>query len=82
MEWCSGPDCLTIGHVMTMSMHDQHSPPTCAAQMLAAGQTQLPDFSKGACRHLPLHTGNYTTCLALLLSNSAATSSHVNIPPA
>lgn len=82
MEWCSGPDCLTIVRGTTTYMHDQHSPQACAAQILAPGQTQPADFNRGACRQLPLATGNYTACLALLLSNCAATSSHVNIPPA
>lgn len=71
---------LTITHGMTMYMHNEHSPQAGAAQVLAAGQTQSTDFNQGACG-LPLSTSNYTTCLALLLSNSTATSSHANIPP-
>lgn len=51
----------------------------CRTNPVAAGRTHPAHGNGGARGQLPLGPGNYTTCVALLLSNCAVRSSHVNI---
>lgn len=53
-------------------------PVLCCRDPLATGKTQPTLLKSGAHRQLPLGASDYTTCMALPLSNGAARCSHAN----